>query len=1582
MVVFRTRKSSISLNDSHDSSGSVPPVKAPVQVISPSPHPLVPSCRVLSPVQAQGLKQYSFSSDVKPTSAYPHLRSSSNASNESHQTQTSQPHPHCCPQSFAPKYTVGHQFSDSLQRANSIQSSPHQPQPQQQQLATRPRLASFMGAQDQSFPSAAPAQSSFRLFKSKILSSTSKLKQSAQFGLGPSSSNGAPYLSPSLAASSDLLNNPSQAAYHEQSASAGQQKFNTVSQVRRPNFNNPSQQEPADWVHLDPSALSLTPRPSTDSARPTSIHAGYSSSPAPMAIQAVHSTSPTNRIVIDSNSSRRNYPQFNNKPAMQAGPRVMRINPQSETLMRFNTPPSGNLPNNELSIHAQSLRAIPVPHGGGNALLSINASHPLRQAAPNLPPQHTDPPPFAPAPAAKLPAPPEPVPTSLAIEQAKTPPSTYREPPTFNRLGSNEPHLINTPQRLSSIQLEQPVKAASSSRVGAPETALSNIAVTTPSPPTPSAESNVLSASSIDRNGQMPEPDHAGYHHSTLKSSLAYRKPPTPPVDSASNLTAAPSSTVVTEITKPIIENQVAGPSSNMLSSPPAGSLDLGDFSYLFTNSNSAPTRTDTSDSKHQDSPLSKRRESIRPIPPPLAFAPLTGSSNLVFPPSQSPMTPTETLSVTDSRPSSTSQLSGRSDNFSSLPFLGNDQSSPRLSSTRSNQSPSPLPSTPIKSDKHASSTPSLHIAHSPSTRSPLPSSSSTASPTLLTFKSSLSTAELRSTSENFTSPLPSPLQKPILPTSKPQTPEPQPVNSQSQFELEQARQMILGLQNQVKQLKDASLRPSPVIEENISDSSSTVAPLAAVTAGSNDDSQKSLLSVSIPSEPRSYSTENPSMQENQQQSDDSLETTPLHAKAQPASPFIDAALGRNPESESPAQYAFPSQEVARTTSQFNDADQQTERSLPQSVPSRLPLAQHRIRGMASTDFGKTFDPDVKPAASIPRRQIKLSLASAVSTEYRYDTPESCSTQMTTPSSISTSHRGQHGSSGKQPSLSERMRSNPGTNSHGHGWPRERQNSIHNPHPEQPSRLAGPGGQQEPRWLPSRPLNESVTSATVPRSLSSLSQSRVRPDPATSRIHRHHQPSPSISLQSIQDDEEFSESDSELESVFERTSHVSSHQASRSGLDSLNEDSVLNLAGGKLNRLNLRLMTKPELLAIIKKQHAKLENTRLAFAAERDDLIDTLEQTREREAELSRERERLLAEDAWKTEELNRAREEIGWLSRLADTLELEKSRLENRANSMANELKRAVVDLRTVSTASSQGLGSSRDLRTQPVASYQSQSSLRSPVADTFTSRKSDSGSQGRSVRNSSHFHNSHSSTPHRVRQESVESDSTVCRLGPSPKLQVSRSQANLKNPSSSWRGHDPQASESPVISPRTRELNQPQRKSPAQRSMPDFRSPLSPLKIHSQRPARHEKLSSRQVNSRRRPSDAQSISSARSHTEEHDEEIESEDGFREDVIMEEEQEERGSRVDSWGQHELDRRHSRTNSESSQAISPSSTVFADHHRDHSSRTTTRSSSSQDRQDYGYRSSLVSLQLRPEDELFLENYLEEDADGLDSDLDY
>ncbi|WAR61844.1 hypothetical protein PtB15_12B536 [Puccinia triticina] len=189
-------------------------------------------------------------------------------------------------------------------------------------------------------------------------------------------------------------------------------------------------------------------------------------------------------------------------------------------------------------------------------------------------------------------------------------------------------------------------------------------------------------------------------------------------------------------------------------------------------------------------------------------------------------------------------------------------------------------------------------------------------------------------------------------------------------------------------------------------------------------------------------------------------------------------------------------------------------------------------------------------------------------------------------------------------------------------------------------------------------------------------------------------------------------------------------------------------------------------------------------------------------------------------------------------------------------------------------------------------------------------------------------------------------------------------------------------AISPKTREFAISQRKSPAQRSVPDFRSPLSPMKTSSHRYVRHERLSSRQINSRR-PSGSRSISSGQSHTDDQDEEqANSEDELREDVIMEEKPDERSSRDVYWVQRESDRRHSRSSSASSQAISPSSTVFADHHRGHSSRTAARSNGSEDQHSNVHRSSLISLQLRPEDELFLENYLEEDGDGIDTDIDY
>ncbi|WAQ92505.1 hypothetical protein PtA15_16A413 [Puccinia triticina] len=1585
MVVFRTRKSSTGLNESHDSSGD------------PSPPPSVPNARVLSPIQAHGLKQYSFRSDFNPPTAHPLLRPSSSCSNQPYRSQTPQLHPPRCPTSFTPRYSVGCQFQDplGLQPASSIQASPHQPQ--QQQLSSRSRLVSFMGAQDQSVPnsnasSAAPGQSSFRLFKSKIFSSTSKFKPSAQPGLTPSSATGAPYLSPSLAASSDHVNNPTQASHHELNTPnnlAAQQKFNTLSHVNRPNGTSPSQpkDEPVDWVHLDPSGLPGTPRQSNDYARPTSIIAGYS-------------TAPGNRILIDPNSSRRNYPQFNNKPPIQAGPRVMRLNPQSENLKRLNTPPSGNAPTNDLSFYAQSLRPTPVPHGGSGTLLSINPSHSIRPVATNQPPQHVNPPPPA---LAYL----EPISTSLAVEN--THPSTHPEPPILNRLGSNEADFMNAPQVLSSIQSEQPSKASSSPYVG--PTFSSTIAPTLPQSFTPSAEPDSLSSSLTNGDRPVPEPSHEdGYHPSVFKSSLAYRQQAAPTDTFGFKSVAAASSTVVTDVTKPVIESQVADLPLKLLASPPAGTLDLGDFSYLFANPNGLAKRTDTIDCKLIDSSPAKPKASVRSIPPPLALVPSTEPSRIAFPAAKSPSSTHETLSTQESRPSSTSLLSAQSDTCTSpLPSLGSDQRSPTRPSTRSLMSPSPHPSTPVKSEKLGSPTSPLHITNPSSPRSPLPVPPSAGSPFRSTINSSFPTVEPTLKYEKSLSPLPSSSQRPNLPDSRSQTPDPPSNNTQSQLELEQARQMILGLQNQVQQLKEASIKPSPkpspVAQENISDLSLTVIPPADITSRSNKaNARNSVAASSVPTNPAPGLTENLKAEENRELVDDSLKITTSETNVKQQSASLVTVSGRNPQQTSSPQHAFPSQCETPTDSPPNDSVRQAERSVPSVVPSRLPIAQHRLRGMASTDFEKTSNSNMETAAPIPRRQTKPSLTSSVSTEYRYDTPESYSTQVTTPSPISTTHRSNRVPSGKQTSLSERMRADTGSSSHGHsgkqtplsermrvdtgmssqgqGWARERQNSFHNAYPEKASklsRLAGQGGGQEPRWLPARPLNDSSTLAALSRSSSALSQSRVRPDPANSRPHRQRQASSSISL-SIHD-EESSESGSELDSLFERTSHSLSNQASRSGLDSVNEESALNMASGKFNKFSLRLMTKPELLTIIKKQRVKLEHTREAFAAERDDLLDTLEQTREKEAELSRERERLLAEDAWKTEELNRAREEIGWLSRLADTLELEKSRLETRANSMANELKRAVVDLRTVSTASSQGLGSSRDVRPQPGPSYQNHAPLRSPGAEEYSVRKSDSGSQGRSMRKSSFSHTSLSNPPHRVRQESVESNSTICRLVTSPQLHASKSQNNLRNLASSSRSRGSQGIES-AISPRTREFAISQRKSPAQRSVPDFRSPLSPMKTSSHRYIRHERLSSRQINSRR-PSGSRSISSGQSHTDDQDEEqANSEDELREDVIMEEEPDERSSRDVYWVQRESDRRHSRSSSASSQAISPSSTVFADHHRGHSSRTAARSNGSEDQHSNGHRSSLISLQLRPEDELFLENYLEEDGDGIDTDIDY
>jgi len=661
--------------------------------------------------------------------------------------------------------------------------------------------------------------------------------------------------------------------------------------------------------------------------------------------------------------------------------------------------------------------------------------------------------------------------------------------------------------------------------------------------------------------------------------------------------------------------------------------------------------------------------------------------------------------------------------------------------------------------------------------------------------------------------------------------------------------------------------------------------------------------------------------------------------------------------------------------SQGDDFDHEAEKSASQVTPSRLPVALHRLKCMPSTEFEKNHHSNVNWGGSFYPRKPKVSLTSRGSTEKRYDTPESYSTQLTSPSaisSISTPNRFNKLPSFKHAILSERVQVRSALGSHDDGLPRERhktrQNSNHSIYdffPEkanQSSRITGRPPQQEPRWHPSRPLHDTSTDQTVNRSLSSMVQTRVRPDPVNPRAHRH-QLSSSTNMQSINHDEESCGSGSEMESLYERGSHSSSHQASsRFGLDSVQS--------GNLNKVSLRLMTKPELLAVIKKQRVKLEDTRAAFAAERDDLLDTLAQTREREAELNRERERLLAEDAWKTEELSRAREEIAWLSRMTDNLEIEKSRLETRANSMANELKRAVVDLRTASTASSQGLGQPppRDLRTQASSPYLSPNASGSQGTSDHIGRKKDKSSPAQS---------------HRPRQQSSESANTIRHAVPKPKLQASRSHNNLnKFELNNRRGRQPHEIEPPMTSPRKLESHLRPRNSAAQRSVPDFRSPLSPLKIPSQRAGRAEKQGSRQTTSRNGSMSRSMSSSGRSYMDEQ-EEVSPDERHRQSVIMEEEQEEIDWRGEAErAESEAENQRSRSSSLSSQAISPSSTVFADHHRDH--RTAARSNGSSSTQQGGrFRSSLISLQLRPEDELFLENYLIEDGDdGLDTDIDY
>ncbi|KAI8451849.1 hypothetical protein BY996DRAFT_7266641 [Phakopsora pachyrhizi] len=127
--------------------------------------------------------------------------------------------------------------------------------------------------------------------------------------------------------------------------------------------------------------------------------------------------------------------------------------------------------------------------------------------------------------------------------------------------------------------------------------------------------------------------------------------------------------------------------------------------------------------------------------------------------------------------------------------------------------------------------------------------------------------------------------------------------------------------------------------------------------------------------------------------------------------------------------------------------------------------------------------------------------------------------------------------------------------------------------------------------------------------------------------------------------------------------------------------------------IDYKAMTKLELFLLATKNRAKLDSVSSQFAVEKEGLLDALQELEEECHSATKERDQLLAEleqntssankieDQELLRELERAREEIFRLQSQVNQLELANSRLENRANSMANELKRAVVDLRTTTS-------------------------------------------------------------------------------------------------------------------------------------------------------------------------------------------------------------------------------------------------------------------------------------------------------------
>lgn len=136
-----------------------------------------------------------------------------------------------------------------------------------------------------------------------------------------------------------------------------------------------------------------------------------------------------------------------------------------------------------------------------------------------------------------------------------------------------------------------------------------------------------------------------------------------------------------------------------------------------------------------------------------------------------------------------------------------------------------------------------------------------------------------------------------------------------------------------------------------------------------------------------------------------------------------------------------------------------------------------------------------------------------------------------------------------------------------------------------------------------------------------------------------------------------------------------------------------------------RSMNKIDLFLLASKNATELETATRRFAIERDALLDALSESRKMCQQLRRlcecelgssngeaaeQQTRMRVQIKQQNAALLEMREELAHERERVEALEVENSRLETRANAMANELKRAVVDLRSASSASLALLASS----------------------------------------------------------------------------------------------------------------------------------------------------------------------------------------------------------------------------------------------------------------------------------------------------